>query len=288
MSRLKDAILDNRAWARNTNAPVVDLKYGGQMGYSPQYSEWVNNAAGVRKNLIVLLLDYPRGFDYLPEKMEWIKTLRALVEIHPLSVTGLNATLTVATTGNPVGGDGQQQLDPTNVTMEPTNVSWRWNDKYGFPITKFWSQYIRLLIMDPQTKVAGISTLGQGSKPGDMLPDMRSFSCAFIEPDPQHNKVVRSWVVTNLFPQGSGEIIGTRDLTADGEVPSVDIQMGGIAQYGFGVDLFCQQLIDGIDITGANPLNRPSFIDGIQADVNDSGQGYEYGAEQLGKEAYRV
>lgn len=287
MARLKDAILNNQGWTRGTNAPTLDLKYGGQMGYAPQYAEWVNNAAGVRKNIIALVLDYPRGFDWLPEPLEWINTLRALIELHPLSITGLNATLTVATTTNPVGGDGQQQLDPTNVTMEPTNVSMRWNDKYGFPITKFWSQFIRLLIMDPQTKVAGISTLGV-SKPGDMLPDMRSFSCAFIEPDPQHNKVVRSWVVTNLFPQGSGEVIGTRDMTADGEVPSVDIQFGGIAQYGFGVDVFCQQLLDGIDITGANPLNRPSFIQGIDADVNAAPQGYQYGAEQLGAEAYRV
>lgn len=287
MSRLKDAILSNRAWARGSNAPMVDLKYGGQMGYAPQYAEWVNNAAGVRKNLIPLLLDYPRGFDYLPEKMEWIKTLRQLVEVHSLSITGVNATLTVATTGNPVGGDSQQQLDPTNVTMEPTNISMRWNDKYGFPISKFWSQYIRLLIMDPQTKVAGVSTLG-ANKPGDMLPDMRSFSMALIEPDPQHNKVVRSWVVTNLFPQGSGEIIGSRDLTADGEVPSIDISFGGIAQFGFGVDVFCQQLLDGIDITGANPLNRESFITQIDADINSSGRGYEFSAEQLGREAYRV
>lgn len=288
MARLTDSIIsNNRGWARGNNSPMVDLKYGGQMGFAPQYSEWVNNAAGVRKNIICLLLDYPRGFDLLPDKMEWIKTLRQLVEVHPLSITGLNATLTVATTGNPVGGSGQQQLDPTNVTMEPTNIAMRWNDKYGFPITKFWSSFVRLLIMDPETKVAGISTLGE-NKPGDMLPDMRSFSCAFIEPDVQHNKVVRSWVVSNLFPQGSGEIIGTRDLTADGEVPSVDITFGGIAQFGFGVDVFCQQLLDGIDITGANPLNRPSHIEAMDADVNAASRGYEFSAEELGRTALDI
>jgi len=287
MARLKDAILSNQAWARGSNAPVVDLKYGGQMGYAPQYAEWVNNAAGVRKNLIILLLDYPRGFDYLPEKQEWIATLRQLVEVHPLSVTGFNATLSVEQTTNPVGGGGQNQLDPTNVTMEPTNVAMRWNDKYGFPIAKFWSSFIRLLIMDPETKVAGISTLG-ASRPGDMLPDMRSFSIAAIEPDPQHNKVVRSWVVTNLWPQGSGEIIGTRDLTAPGEVPSIDITFGGIAQFGFGVDIFCQQLLDGIDITGANPLNRPSFIQEIDPDVVSAGRGYDLTAEEIGRTAYNV
>lgn len=288
MTRLKDSIISNsRGWAKDHNAPMVDLKYGGQMGYAPQYAEWVNNAAGVRKNIICLLLDYPRGFDKLPNPEEWIKTLRQLVEVHPLSITGLNATLTVATTSNPVGGSGQQQLDPTNVTMEPTSISMRWNDKYGFPISKFWSSFIRLLIMDPESKVAGISTLGD-AKPSDMLPDMRTFSCAFIEPDVQHNKVVRSWVVSNLFPQASGEVIGSRDMTADGEVPSIDIPFGGIAQFGFGVDKFCQQLLDGIDITGANPLNRPSFITKIDADVNAAGRGYEFTAEELGRTAQQV
>lgn len=288
MNRLKDAIkANNTGYARGSIAPMVDLQYGGQMGFAPQYSELVNNAAGVRQDLICLLLDYPHGFDLFPEKQDWIKTLRQLVEVHPLSVTGLNATLTVATTSSPVGGSGQTQLDPTNVTMEPINVQMRWSEKYGSPVSKFWSSYIRMLIKDPESKVPGVATLG-ANRPGDMLPNMRAFSMAFIEPDVLHSKVIRSWVVTNMFPQGSGDIIGQRDRTADGEVPDITISMGGIGQFGFGVDLFCQELLDGIDITGANPLNRPSHIDKIDSDVNTAGRGYEFTAEELGRTAYRV
>lgn len=284
MSRLKDAIMQNRAWSRGANAPMVDLKYGGQMGYAPNYAEWVSNAAYVQKNLIPLLVEYPRGFDYLPEPQEWINTLRALVELHVMSIEGLTATLDVETAENPAGGGGQMQEDFTNVTMARTQVQMRWNEKYGSPISQFYSQYIRMLMMDPDTKVAGLSTLGT-NRPGDMLPDMYTFTMAFIEPDPHHNRVLRSWLVTNLFPHGSGEITGRRDITAPGETRSIDINMGGLAQYGFGVDVFCQELLSGIDITNANPLYRPSFVSQIDASILKSPRGYEAGAEQLGREA---
>lgn len=284
MSRVKDAILVQKGWARGANAPLTDLQFGGQMGYAQNYTEWVSNAAYVRKNLIPLLVEYPRGFNFLPEKNYWISTLRALVELHALSIDGLAAGLEVAVIENPAGGAGQMQEDFSDVTQARSNVQIRWPEKYGAPISRFWSSYIRMLMMDPETKVAGISTIA-GARPGDMLPDMWSFTMMFIEPDPQHSKVLRSWLVTNMFPHGTGEIIGRREIGAAGEGQQIDLGFGGLAQFGYGVDLFAQRLLDGIDITGANPLNRPAFVQQIDADVLAVNRGYRQGAEELGASA---
>ena len=267
MSRVTNAILQaGTAYGTGHQAPMVDLQFGGQMGYAPDLSEWVSNQAYVRRNLICLLVEAPKGFSLLPNPEQWIATLRALVELHPMSIDGLNAGLEVEVASNPVGGAGQQQEDFTDVKEIQSKVVFKWGEKYGMPVASFLRGWITNLLMDPNTKFANVATL-TGNQPTDMLADQYAATMIFIEPDPTHSKVVKSWLVTNMFPLKTGEITGRRDLTAAGEVQTYDIDFTGIAQYGLGVDAFAQKLLDGIKITGANPYNRAAFVDAITADI---------------------
>lgn len=288
MSRVAEAILQNgKAFSAGHQNPMVDLQYGGQMGYAPDLTEWVSNQAYVRRNLICLLVEAPKGFNLLPNPEQWVATLRALVELHPISIEGLNATLTVETTETPVGGAGQMHEDFVDVKEERSQPTFKWNEKYGMPVASFLRGWITHLMMDPATKFANVSTFN-GRRPSDMLADMYSMTCAFIEPDPTHTKVVKSWLVTNMWPKGTGEITGRRDLTAQGESVSYDVQFTGISQFGVGVDAFAQRLLDGINITGANPYNRNAFVDKISAEVTSARKGYENNTEALGANAIQV
>ena len=287
--RVADAILQpNTAYAAGHQAPMVDLQFGGQMGYAQDLTEWVSNQAYVRKNLICLLVEAPKAFQLLPNPDYWVSTLRSLVELHPMSIDGLNAGLEVETVQNPFGGGGQQQHDFTNVTEVQSVPVFRWNEKYGMPISTFLRGWITNLLMDPNSKFAGIATLGPQFAPSDMLADMYTATMAFIEPDPTHTRVVKSWLVTNMFPQGTGDIVGRRDLTQAGETQSIDVTFTGIAQFGLGVDFFCQQLLSGISLTGANPHLRPAFVDRIEADILATRKGYEDNVETLGAESLSV
>lgn len=289
MSRVADAILQpNFAYAAGHQAPMVDLQFGGEMGYAQDLTEWVSNQAYVRRNLICLLVEAPKAFQLLPNPEYWIATLRALVELHPMSIDGLNAGLEVETIENPFGGGGQMQHDFTNVTETQSVPVFRWNEKYGMPISSFLRGWITNLLMDPNSKFANIATLGPQFAPSDMLADMYTATMAFIEPDPTHTRVVKSWLVTNMFPKGTGDIVGRRDLTQAGEAQSIDVTFTGIAQFGLGVDYFCQQLLSGINLTGANPHLRPAFVDRIDADILAARKGYEDNVETLGAESLRV
>jgi hypothetical protein len=208
------------------------------------------------------------------------------VELHPLSIDGLNATLEVETTQTPVGGAGEMQDDFIDVKMTRSQPVFRWGEKYGMPIANYFTNWIRYLIMDPNTKFANIASLGNA--PTDMLADQYSASMIFIEPDPTHTRVVKSWLGTNMYPLSSGEITGRRDLTQAHEAPTYDINFSGIFQYGLGVDAFAQRLLDGISLTGANPHLRPAFLQNITADVLATQKGYEDNVETLGFEALRV
>lgn len=282
MARLANAILQNTsAFAQGHNNPMIDLQSGGMMGFTPNYTQWVSNQQYIRKNLICLLLEAPIGFQYLPNPTVWVGTLRALVELHAIRITGLNARLTVEVAETPVGGGGNMQQDPTNVTRERSVPQFSWNEKYGMPVNMFHQGWITNLIMDPDTKFANVATLPTGDvnssygPPADMLADMYTATMIFIEPDPTHTRVVKSWLITNMFPLSTGDIVGSRDLTAANENLTVDITYAGIAQYGLGVDAFAQQLLTSISIAGANPYTENAFVQAIDAIVYDTSTGYQ-------------
>lgn len=289
MARVTDAILQpNIAFAQGRQNPLIDVTKGGQMGYAADYTSWVSNQAYVRKNLICILLEGPKGFQYLDNPAKWYATLRAMVELHPISIEGLNQGLEVEVAEtSPVGGAGEMHQDFTNVTRQRSNPVFRLNEKYGMPFASFLQGWIRNLMMNEETKIASIGTLA-GNKPTDMLADMYSATMAFIEPDPTHTKVVKSWIGTNMWPQGTGEISGRRELGAAGEAVTYDINFTGIFQVGAGVDQMCQTLLDSMSITGANPYTRSSFIDGISADVAATTEGYANGIATLANSAVRV
>lgn len=275
MARVTEAILGQNGYGRGHSSPMTDLAYGAQLGFSPDLREWVSNAAYVRRHVFCLLLEAPRFFTLMPDSQKWTEALRMLFEMHPLTIEGLNAGLTVETDETPVGGGGEMQEEFTNVTRARTQPTFSFNDKYGAPINTFLRNWIEYGLMNPQSKVANVGTL-TGNRPEDMLPDWYAATAIFIEPDPTHRKVVRSWLCTNMFPKSDGEVLGNRDLRSAMNLSTLSIEFSSIAQYGLGVDIFAQQLMDQLVLDNANPHLRPSFVEGVSSDVEAVQGGYKH------------
>lgn len=284
MSRITDAILANKAFGTGSTQPMLDFTFGGQQGWAPNLLEWVSNQAYVRRNLICVLLEAPRFFSVMPDPQKWVSSLKSLMELHCKSIEGFNAGLTVETDEHPVGGAGEFQQEVTDVKRARTEPSLTFVEKYGMPIQTFLHNWITYGLMDPDTKYAMVGTLS-GQRPDDLLADWYSMSCLFMEPDPQHRKVVKSWVTTNMFPKETGEIIGKRDLTTASEVLNLTVPFTGISQFSLGTNLFAQQILNTINMNNSNPYLRPSFIQNISADVNSAADGYKKNVEDLGKSA---
>lgn len=284
MSRLTDAILGGRAFGRGAHQPMVDLTFGGQGGYAPNLVEWVSNQAYTRRNLIPILLEAPRFFSLMPEPQKWVDTLRSLVELHPRTIEGFKAALTVEFEEHPVGGAGEVQHEFTDVKREKSDPVFTYIEKYGMPIQTFLSHWIQYGMMDPETKFALIGTL-TGQRPDDMLADWYTMSCLFIEPDPTHRKVVKSWVSTNMMPKGTGDIIGKRDMTVATELNTLNIEFTALSQFSLGTSVFAQKILDSINIARANPYMRPSFIQNISSDVAASVESYANGVNKLAASA---
>lgn len=291
MARAADVFLpDGVAYAQGSQNPVIDLSKGGQQGYTPDYTSWISNQAYVSRQVIPILVEAPTAFLNLQASDMWIATLRSLVELQPLSITGLQMEMTIETSdANPVGGGGQVQEEFTNVTMQRSTPTFRWNERYGLAIYNFLTAWVRYCMMDPESKVASVNTIPGNAVP-DMLADRYTMTMAFIEPDPTHTKVVKAWLCTNMFPKNSigSALSGRREMAAGGEIATLDQEFSALTQQGAGVNAFCQRLLNQINITNANPFNREAFIQDIDAEVNNAPTGYAQGISDLAANAVTV
>lgn len=295
--RLTDAILgQNIAYAQGRQNAMVDVRFGGQNGHTNQLNQLISNQPYVSRPLFALLVEAPLGLNDLNNAQYWIEALRALVELRAEKITGLASSLEVTTEETSmVGGAGEMHQDFTNVTRERSNPQFTWPEAYGLPIKALLEGWVTNLMMDPDSKVANVATLVEaGARPNAMLADYYTMTVAFIEADRTHSKVVRSWLCTNMMPTGRvATSEGNRDLSQAGAGLKYDVTFTAVTQVGAGVDYYCQQLLNNINIVGANPLLRKAFTqfdtgagglgDGtlVEARLQDAGFGYKSQAESL-------
>lgn len=278
-TRVTDALLDGKAQAQGTNNNMLSLSYGGQMGYANNLTEWVSNAAYVRRHVFALLIAQPLFFASSNYQSELTSQLRALVERHSNRIEGLNSSLEVEFAETPVGGAGEVQHEVTNVRRSPSAPAHTYFEKYGRPIQNFLEWWITFGLMDPDTKIANVGTLANA--PTDMLPDNYTMTVLYIEPDAIHARAAKSWLCGNMMPKGTGEIIGSADRASAMNLQELTIEFTALTQRSNGVDYWAQQLMDTIKITDANPYMRDAFYKEITGDVQRANSGYQKSVDDV-------
>lgn len=285
MTRPNGAILQaGTAYGVGANAPMVDLTYGGQMGWAPDHAAWVNNQAYVRRHVIPILIEAPKLFQYFPNPESWVKALRALIETQWLNVDGLNRGLEASFADNPFGGSGQTQRDLTNIKRAESRPKHSYLERYGRPIQRLIEYWMLYAGMDPDTKFPMVTTLpafqNLANAP-DLLPDQTTMTVLYIEPDPYGRRVQQSWLCYNMFPESTGDIVGSADKTQDMQTLNIDLTFTALHQVGFGVDQFAQQILNATNYIGANPLMKQAMIQEVSADVRAAQSGWAQSVQNV-------
>ena len=274
VQRLKDAFIGDKAYGKNLHAPTVDLSLGGQMGHHTLFENMFANTAYVSRNLICVLVEAPKGFQYFDNPQEYIGALKVLVEMHARSWEGLQAGLTTEFTENAVDGSGQMQQDISNVTRARSTPTSVFLEKPGKPIRWFLENWITGLGMDPISKIPNVVAMSNGNKPTDMLSDVTGATMLFFEPDPTFSFPNEAWLCTNMFPNTTGDVVGRRDLTAAGQNQEITVEWTAVTQHGVGVMNFAQRVMNSMNLAGTNPNMEDAFVRSISADVAAIDEGY--------------
>lgn len=276
LERVKDALTTGE-YNRN-NEKMLNIDFGGQFGWSPRlgyvdadgknYSEWISNHKYISKNVIAVVLQTPRFFDYMPEPQKWVTTFKSLIELHSKSIEGLTSGLTVEYSEHAVGGAGEMQEEVTNVTRARSTITHTFEEKAGKPINRFLTDWIRYGLMDADTKHALIGTLTNWN---DELytPDFYTATVLYFEPDITARHVVEAWLCTNMAPKSNGEVVGKRDLSSAGEAKELAIEFTSITMYNEPVRRLAQGLLNDMTTIKLDPHQLPMFVSENTADAKD-------------------
>lgn len=273
MPQLAQAIMGrDTAFAAGKSRPMLDPRFGGhQATTGPVMNQWVSAAGYTQRPVFCLMLESPKGFNYLDNPTYWIESLRAVMELHTVGIDGLDASMQVEWTDtSPVGRAGEFHQDFINVKLNRSNITHRIPEKAGRPVDALLTGWVRMLMMDPQTGVAGIA-MTDVATPEMLLPDFYTMTCIYIETDQLHKHVVKAFLCTNMAPRDQVGM-NTGRLEVGGSHTQTEYTQGftSITTVGAGVDAFAQRLLDDLSIVGASPYTRRAFL---EHDSDDGGLG---------------
>lgn len=270
MSQLVRQLLEsNTAYAGRSS--TLNLAYGGQWGYAPNYSQWLNNQAYVRPNARAVLLSAPKMFTRLPNAREWIRTLKALVEIHPKRITGFDFGLTVNVAKHDIGAGGQQQGEPVKTVRNESTPAMTFQSKVGRPEQRFIEAWIRM-ILDPDTTYSSSlylpsSVTANGSTIDTFFADQYAATILVFEPNQSFTRVEKAGIVHNFWPTTTGPIVMESNPVDDMQLEELEIPFEGFVEPCRGAEELAQGILNNINFVNANPCTRKASYPGIDSDV---------------------
>lgn len=288
MKRLDKGYIEG---TESTTAKRHNLAYGGQGGHllalgrkggdGVNYAEWINSAPYMSTNVIAIVEHYPKGFDLLPNSDVWIAEYKAMIELHPLDISGLDFSLAVETGEIELGGDGAKFTEILSISRNQSAVSFAYNEMANKTITKFMDKLYRYIIRDPDTNhplvrnyVTDIDTIG-----GIYGPEYRSGTVMFIEPDALQRKVVDALRMINFQYTNAPERTMKKVRTGAGEFLEVSLEATGISRSDESVLALAQIYLDRMNVLDLTPdvdLTIPAE-DSVDANLEASGVGFNHG-----------
>jgi hypothetical protein len=254
----------------------LNLAEGGQNGAMMAPHQWVSSAGYMKQKVIAVLLSAPVAMRYMDSFQSNLASLKALIEVMPLSIDGLNSTLEWEFNETPVGNAGEMFETVTKGNRQRSTPSFRWSEKYGSSIQRFWTEYGRLLLQDPDLGVPGIVSapgyLAAGSPA--ILPDHQAMTVLFIEPDETLTNVTHAWLCTNMMPKSGGEITGKREIGAANDVPEVNIDFTALTMTGRAVVEQAKAYLQSLNLANLRPTELRPFIEGATPDVASAQSGF--------------
>ena len=273
LNRVNDAVLNGQTYLQSGNAseyrPMINTKYGGQWGFATEIGHfngtenkaaWISSQAYVPRDIIPILLQYPKFMDYMPNSELWVQTFKAFIERHAETIDGLDSELTVESEGNNLGASGSTIMgEPVATRIAKSSPTFTVTEKVGRPFGRMFEEYIRFGILDPWTQVVLIGSVSEEARDtfrkNAYLADYYTFTAIYIEPDVTMSHVVDYWLHLGGYPTTAGERKGSSNKGSAKTIRKLTIPMEGFC---ISVDAgfeYAQSILDELGIRNRPPLH---------------------------------
>jgi len=253
----------------SNNTPQLDMSNGGQQGLMVNPLFWATSSNYIRQKVMAVLISAPGLMQYMPNASYQMQALKQLIEVMPQKIDGLKQSLEWEYDGVPIGHSGLKLESPLKASREQSTPTFSWAEKYGQAITKYWTEFGRQLILDPDLQVPGIvaepAYISAGSPA--ILASQQSFTVLYFEPDLTMTKITNAWLISNHMPKTAGPIEGSREMGAGSELTTVDIEFTGVQQVGQQIDQMAKNYLNTLQLNGLRPLDLAGMANGIASNV---------------------
>ena len=233
---MNDALLvgDNTSTGISSNALASNLTQSGQLGVGVKFTKLDGATPAVFNPVVCIVLNTPSMWDKYPKLQEM---LRAIVETHAKTISGIDFGYTLETTDTPVGHDGQTLKVPTRTTRGAVNPSITVPEYPGMPVYNLFKQWI-FDIQHPDTNASALpANIGDTARLQDsdipgwfMSAYSMSMICIQYDPSGLPDRIYDACVITNMFPTEIGEIGFERSI---GQTKPMErsINFSGLVQH---------------------------------------------------------
>ena len=233
---MDDALLvgDNTSTGISSNALASNLTQSGQLGVGVKFTKLDGATPAVFNPVVCIVLNTPSMWDKYPKLQEM---LRAIVETHAKTISGIDFGYTLETTDTPVGHDGQTLKVPTRTTRGAVNPSITVPEYPGMPVYNLFKQWI-FDIQHPDTNASALpANIGNTARLQDkdipgwfMSAYSMSMICIQYDPSGLPDRIYDACVITNMFPTEIGEIGFERSI---GQTKPMErsINFSGLVQH---------------------------------------------------------
>lgn len=202
---MDDAVLNNlTSLGVPPNRLVSNVARSGQLGSGIRIAKLDGATPAVFNPVVAIVLTVPTMWDKYPSRQEFLK---ALMETHAKSITGIDFSYSLETADTPVGHDGQTMKVPTRTTRSSVSPSASFVDYVGSPVWNLFRNWM-FDINHPDTNMSQMSNWG--IEPADIpawCMSAYSMSMLFIQYDPTGlpDRIEDAFVIVDMFPTDIGE-----------------------------------------------------------------------------------
>jgi hypothetical protein len=234
MSRIGDAIMKDGLPPRDTKVELDLSRSSATPGYAPDLERWLTNQPFYQPNLIAVVT---RGVKEELFHPQFMPTIKSMIELQALSITGLKTGFTV------LGGE---------VCLHESEAIFQMQERYGRVIDRtlhLWGQRYQ----DYLTQQTAKATMTASQKKKAMTLDDVTIDVVFFEIDKTHTAIARAWLGTNLHVGRYPGIQSQRDLTAGQREVFVEFSLEGKYTHNEHAEAVAKAELDKLGTLAENP-----------------------------------
>lgn len=256
--------------SNDIRTPTNDITFGGQNGYLINPQQLIlGNTPYVRQQIRAVLITAPGAMAFMENPQYQYTALKSLIELRSQKIDGLKSDITNDFDGFNYGNAGEKLEAVTKSSRAVSTPSHEWAVTYGMAEIRWWAEYSRLLILDPDLQAPGIIYSPAFINAGlPYLANMYTFTTLYYEPDPTFTYPTNAWLCTNMQPREVSGIIGKAEKGGGSSIEPLNIEFTSATLIGEGVYNLAKAYMDGINLQNLRPLALQPYVNGIDPNVS--------------------